>query len=265
MPAARDFLVHGLLAGLLAGLFAFGAAYAVGEPSLNAAITLEDSATGHTATEPSFGTQDEGAAHDRTGAPTEVARWLQSTLGLLTGTVVAGATLGGLLGMLSALALGRLGALTPRASTLAVAGLGFVGGYLVPFLGYPPNPPGVGDPGTIGVRTAAFFSLLAISLIALVTAVLVGRRLAVRIGGWYAFLAAALGYLVVCTGAVAAMPRFAEIPDGYPAGLLYDFRLASLATALTLWAVLGVALAEAVHRLTTRAATPAPAFTGAAS
>lgn len=241
MPAVRDFLVRGLLAGLLAGFVAFGVAYAVGEPSLSAAVALE-------------GPVDAA----------EVPRSLQATLGLLTGTVVAGTTLGGLAGVLSAVALGRFGRLGARASTLAVAGLGFVGVSLVPFLGYPPNPPGIGDANTIGVRTTLFLTLLVISLIALMTAVLVGRRLVMRIGGWYATLITGLGYLVVSAVAIALMPRYDEVPAGFPAGLLYDFRLASLATQLALWAVLGVGLAEAVHRLVIRPGDREPALTGVA-
>ena len=42
MTSARSFLVRGLLAGLFAGLVAFGVAYVVGEPSINAAIAIEE-------------------------------------------------------------------------------------------------------------------------------------------------------------------------------------------------------------------------------
>ena len=44
MTSARDFLIRGLLAGLFAGLVAFGVAYVVGEPSVDAAIAIEESA-----------------------------------------------------------------------------------------------------------------------------------------------------------------------------------------------------------------------------
>ena len=91
MTSARDFLVRGLLAGLIAGLVAFGVAYLVGEPSVNAAITIEESGrSGHDhAAEPT--------ASDGTAAA-EVPRSIQATAGLLTATVVAGVTLGGLVG-----------------------------------------------------------------------------------------------------------------------------------------------------------------------
>ena len=184
------------------------------------------------------------------GDEAEVPRSLQSTLGLLTGTLVAGVVLGGLVGVVSALALGRLGGLSPRASTLTVAALGFVSIYLVPFLGYPPNPPAVGHAETIGYRTALYFTLLAVSLIAMITAVLVGRRLATRIGGWHAGLLSSLGYLVVVVAAIALMPSYDEVPASFPASLLYEFRLGSFVTQLVLWATIGLVLAELVGRLT---------------
>jgi predicted cobalt transporter CbtA len=48
------------------------------------------------------------------------------------------------------------------------------------------------------------------------------------------------------------MPTYDEVPSDFPASVLYTFRRASLATQLTLWTVLGVALAELGHRLTHR-------------
>ena len=143
-------------------------------------------------------------------------RSLQATAGLLTATAVAGTTLGGLVGVLSALALGRFGGLGPRASTLAVAAIGFVALYVVPFAAYPPNPPAVGNADTIGLRTALYFVAVAISVIAAVVAVLVGRRLARRWSGWHAALAAGAGYLVVVLIALALLPNYNEVPDHLP-------------------------------------------------
>jgi predicted cobalt transporter CbtA len=244
---ARTFLVRGLLAGLIAGFVAFGVAYVVGEPSVNAAIAIEEAGgVGHSH---EAGSDQEHADEPAAGEETEVPRSVQSTLGLLTGTLVAGSTLGGLLGVISALALGRLGALSPRASTLSVAALGFVSVCLVPFLGYPPNPPAVGSGDTIGYRTALYFTLLGVSLIAMITAVAVGRRLATRLGGWHAALVCGLGYLVVVAGAIALMPSYNEVPETFPATVLYEFRLASLATQAALWGTLGVVLAEFVGRI----------------
>jgi predicted cobalt transporter CbtA len=229
MITARDFLVRGLLAGLFAGLVAFGVGYFLGEPWVNAAIALEESAHG--------------------GGEELIPRSLQSTAGLLTGTMVAGVTLGGLVGVISALALGRLGRLGVRGVSVFLAAVGFVSLSLLPFLAYPPNPPAVGHPETIGMRSELYFIMVAISIIAAVTAVLIGRRLAARWGVWYASLAAIAGYLLVTLSAIALLPTYSEVSTDFPATVLYEFRMASLATQLSLWATIGIALGELLHRL----------------
>ena len=229
MITARDFLVRGLRAGLFAGLVAFGVGYFLGEPWVNAAIALEESAHG--------------------GGEELIPRSLQSTAGLLTGTMVAGVTLGGLVGVISALALGRLGRLGVRGVSVFLAAVGFVSLSLLPFLAYPPNPPAVGHPETIGMRSELYFIMVAISIIAAVTAVLIGRRLAARWGVWYASLAAIAGYLLVTLSAIALLPTYSEVSTDFPATVLYEFRMASLATQLSLWATIGIALGELLHRL----------------
>jgi predicted cobalt transporter CbtA len=183
-----------------------------------------------------------------------VPRSLQSTVGLLTGTAVAGVTLGGLVGVLSALALGRLGSLGVRGVSLSLASMGFVSVSLLPFVAYPPNPPAVGHPETIGTRTELYFILVAISIIAAVTAVVVGHRLAARWGAWYATLSAVVGYLLVTLTAIALLPSYSEVPADFPATVLYEFRVASLVTQLALWATLGVTLGELLYRLQRRTA-----------
>lgn len=251
--SARDFLLRGLLAGLVAAFAAFAVAYVVGEPSIRAAIALEDATGGHahdTETEPAAGSQHPADA----AAPgeVEVPRSLQSTVGLLTGLAVVGVALGGLVGVVSAIAMGRFGRLGPRATTLAVTAIGFLAAYVVPFLLYPPNPPAVGSGDSIGLRSALYFAFLAISMIAGVTAVLVGRRLAERLGGWHATLAGIAGYAVVMLVVMALLPHYDEVPSTFPASILYEFRTASFLTQFTLWAVLGIVLAELVGRLARR-------------
>jgi predicted cobalt transporter CbtA len=235
--SVRSFLVRGLLAGLFAGVCAFGVGYVVAEPSIDAAIAIEQT-----------GAHTHETANAEQGG-TDVPRSLQSSLGLLTATAVAGTTLGGLVGVLSALALGRFGRLGVRGSTLLMSAIGFLSLYAVPFVAYPPNPPGVGQAETIGLRTSLYFAAVAISTVAAVTSVLVGRRLADRIGSWWAALLGSAGYLLVCGVALSLLPSYDEVPADFPATLLYSFRTSSFLTGLALWAVLGVVLAELAHRL----------------
>ncbi|PWW56897.1 CbtA family protein [Actinokineospora spheciospongiae] len=248
----RSLLVWGLLAGLLGGVLAFGFAEAFGEPSVDTAISLEEQggAAEHS--------HDDGAAaghsHGEEGAEEEVvSRSFQSTGGLAIGTVVYGLGLGGLFGLAFAFAYGRLGTASPRGTAVAVLGIGYTAVVLVPFLTYPANPPAVGRGETIGERTGLFFGMVGISLVLALVAVVVGRKLAQRLGGWTAVLVAGLGYLVLVTVAAKLLPDFQEVPDGFPGATLWEFRIASLGTSAVLWAGIGIGFAALLHRGLTRA------------
>ena len=230
----KTLLVRGMLAGLIAGVLAFGFAYAFGEPSVNAAIGLEDSG-GHS------------HSHDAGAAPAEeheeelVPRDIQSTVGLLTGVLVYGVAIGGLLSLAFAFAQGRLGNLRPRVTALLLTGGAFAVVFLVPFLKYPANPPAVGRPGTIGSRTELYFGFVAVSLLVGILATVFGRKLADRVGAWNGFLLAAAGYLVVIGVVAWLMPVVDEVPADFPASTLWSFRTASVGTQVTLWLALGLA------------------------
>lgn len=230
----KTLLVRGMLAGLIAGVLAFGFAYAFGEPSVNAAIGLEDSG-GHS------------HSHDAGAAPAEeheeelVPRDIQSTVGLLTGVLVYGVAIGGLLSLAFAFAQGRLGNLRPRVTALLLTGGAFAVVFLVPFLKYPANPPAVGRPGTIGSRTELYFGFVAVSLLVGILATVFGRKLADRFGAWNGFLLAAAGYLVVIGVVAWLMPVVDEVPADFPASTLWSFRTASVGTQVTLWLALGLA------------------------
>ena len=72
-----------------------------------------------------------------------------------------------------------------------IAGAALLTVYIVPFLKYPANPPAVGNPDTIGERTALFFLMVALSVLLAVAAVIIGRRLAPRLGNWNASMSLA--------------------------------------------------------------------------
>ncbi|MTD13071.1 hypothetical protein GIS00_03805 [Nakamurella sp. YIM 132087] len=261
MLTARTFLLRGLLAGLIAGIVTFGVAYVVGEPPVDAAIALEESAApadepGAVAAAPDDHAHDEGTPEHSHGEDAEVSRSTQSTWGLLTGTVLFGLAVGGILGLASAFALGRFGRAGVRGTVATVAAIGFGAAFLVPFLKYPANPPAVGDGETIGRRTGLFFAFLAVSVVAAVLATVLARRAAGTLGGFRAGALAVLGYLVVVVVAVRLFPVIDEVGD-FPASLLWQFRTSSLAVELALWAVAAVVLGELMQRAVDRL--PAPA------
>ncbi len=239
----RTFLVHGLLAGLVGGLLAFAVAFTVGEPPIDAAIAVEEAAAapaeaGLTGGGEGVSLPAHGGEHEEGG----ITRDQQAGPGLATATVLFGVVLGGVAGIASAFALGRLGGLGPVASTALVVGLGWTAYTVVPWLKYPPNPPAVGSGETIGERTALYFGFVAVSVLAAIGAVLLGRALLRRTGPWLAVVVAALAFVVVVLAAGLGLAPIDEVPDDFPATTLYEFRLGALATSTALWAGIGLVL-----------------------
>jgi predicted cobalt transporter CbtA len=223
-----------MLTGLGAALLAFVFAQFVGEPHVDAAIAFEK--------------QAEAAL----GAPAGkeiVSRSTQSGIGLAVALAFYGVALGGLLAIACAFAYGRIGAITMRSTVATVGAAAFTAVVLVPFLKYPPNPPGVGNPDTIDRRTTLYFLMMLIAVLAAAAAVGLGRQLSDRLGGWNAGLAAAATFVAVVAVAVVALPFVDEIPDGYPADLLWNFRLSSLGTQVTMWAALSLGFATLAQRV----------------
>ncbi|MEU9606493.1 CbtA family protein [Streptomyces sp. NPDC048057] len=233
--SVRALLVRGMLAGLIAGAFALVVAYFLGEGPVDAAIAFEEAhSEGH---------------HE--GGEELVSRTVQSTAGLATGVLVFGVAVGGIAGLAYCVALGRIGRFGPRATAALVAGGALLGAYVVPYLKYPPNPPAVGDPDTIGERTTLYFLMIVLSVLLTVAAILVGQRLAPRLGNWNATVAAAAGFVVAVGLAFAFLPSFDEVPEGFPAAVVWEFRLATLAIHATLWTVFGLVFGELAERLLT--------------
>lgn len=252
---ARAFLVRGLLAGLLAGLATLFVGHQVGEPHVETAIAIEEAGAEAPAAAESHDHGDEAGgglpqAHgDAEGA--EVSRENQRTWGLLTGTLAVGLALGGIVALVAAGTVGRLGRLLPGQSTALVSLLGFVAVALVPFLKYPATPPAVGSGDTIGQRTELYFGFLLVSIAAAVLCTYGAVRLRDRIGTYGGVVTGTAAYLVVV---VVAGQLFATVNEAgdFPADTLWFFRRASLITLATMWAVIGVVLTGLVSRLYAR-------------
>ncbi|MEU9620983.1 CbtA family protein [Streptomyces sp. NPDC098085] len=230
--SVRALLIRGMLAGLAAGALALFVAYFLGESRVDAAIALE-----------------EAHSHDHGAGEELVSRTMQSTAGLATGVLVFGVAIGGIAALVFCYALGRIGRFGPRATAALIAGAALLTVYVVPFLKYPANPPAVGNPDTIGRRTALFFLMVALSVLLAVAAVILGRRLAPRLGNWNATITASVAYVVVIGLAYAFLPSFNEVGKDFPAGLLWEFRLATLAVQATLWVTFGLVFGHLTERL----------------
>jgi hypothetical protein len=222
-----------MLVGVVAGTLAFGFAEIFGEPQVEHAIAFEEQMT-HT--------------HGEASEPALVSREIQAGLGLFVGIIVYGAALGGLFSLAFAFAYGRLGRLGPRATSALLALAAYVAIVLVPSLKYPANPPSVGSPETIGLRTGLFFMMLLASVAALVLAALVARRLSVRFGTWNATLIAGATFIVVIGIVELALPEINEVPENFSAVVLWRFRVASLGIQAVLWTTIGLLFGALTQR-----------------
>lgn len=237
----RNLLVRGMLAGLAAGVLALVVAYFLGEPSVDSAIGFEEA---------------HAPAHEH--EVELVSRSLQSTAGLATGVLVYGIAFGGITALAYCFALGRVGRFGARATALLLSCGALLAVYVVPFLKYPANPPSVGDHDTIAKRTTLYFLMMVLSVLLAVGATILGKRLAPRIGTWYATVAAVTAFAVVIGLAYAFLPAINEVPGDFPAALLWRFRVSTLAIQATLWVGFGLAFGELAERLLN----PKPAAVG---
>jgi predicted cobalt transporter CbtA len=231
---ARSLLVRGMIAGLIAGVLAFSFAHHFGEPQVQRAIDFED----HLA-----------ALHHEAPGPEVVSRGTQRTWGLLTGNVVMGVALGGLFALVFAYAYGRVSKLGPRMLSICLAAGAYLTITVIPFTKYPANPPTVGNPDTIGKRTVLFIAMIAISILAVVAAARVRRQLQARFGDFNATLIAAGVLVAVIAVAQIILPAVHETPPGFPADVLYRFRLASLGINFVMWAGIGLVFGALAERL----------------
>jgi predicted cobalt transporter CbtA len=234
-------LLRGMLVGIVSAILCFSFLKLVGEPAVDRAIAFETAMDEAKAQ----ARKDEAAAKHMSmpvedNEPELVSREVQAGIGLATGVSVYNVAFGGMFALVFALAYGRMGAFGPRTTSAVLAASGIVAVYIVPNLKYPANPPSVGDPDTIGIRTGLYFAIMAISLAAMIGAWMLRNRLAGRYGGWNASLIAGAAYLVVVVAVAFALPTVNEVPAAFPAVLLWQFRTASLGAQLIMWATIGL-------------------------
>jgi predicted cobalt transporter CbtA len=246
---AGTLLLRGMLIGIVAGLLCFSFLKIVGEPQVDRAIAFEtqlDDAKAKAATQALIA---KGLpAPKEEPEPELVSRPVQAGIGLFTGVMIYNVAFGGLFALAFALAYGRMGDFGPRAAAALLAVLGLIAVYIVPNLKYPANPPSVGDPATIGMRTALYFSMIAISLAMMIAAGMLRLRLLARYGAWNTFLIAAGAYLIVVVVVGLALPPINEVPAEFPAVVLWQFRIASLGAQLIMWATIGLVFGAVTER-----------------
>ena len=234
-------LTRGMLVGILAGMLSFGFLKLVGEPPVDRAIAFETAMDEAIDKAKADGAMAKGMAMPKEEAEPElVSRTVQSGIGLFTGVAVYNTAFGGLFALVFAFAYRRMGDFDPRTTSALLAISGLVAVYIVPNLKYPANPPSVGDPETIGMRTGLYFAMIAISLAAMIASWMLRNRLVPQYGRWNAGLMAAAAYLIVVVAVGLVLPTVNEVPEAFPAVVLWQFRIASAGAQLVMWATIGL-------------------------
>jgi len=265
----RALVVRGVLCGALAGLFMFVFARILSEPQIQKAINYE---SGRDAAQALL---DKAAGLPAESVEPEIfSRTIQADVGMGVGMIAFGMAMGALFAVVYTICLGRVGNLAPRSLALLVAAGGFLGIYLVPFLKYPANPPAIGHAETIRQRTVLYLVMVLASVLFLALAVWLGQWLKPRFGNWNASLLAAAAFVVAIGVVMALLPSFGELAGnrqygnfatetsqplvnrngaivypGFPADVLFNFRLYSVAGQLLLWSAIGLLFAPMAQRV----------------
>jgi hypothetical protein len=198
-------ILRGALSGFVAGVLGFIFARSFAEPVIDKAIDYESgrdavlAALNHAAGRP--------AAPD---GPAIFSRSIQSTIGVATGIIAFSVAMGALIAVAYLVLHGRF-SIRPRNLVWMIAGFGFLGVYLLPFVKYPANPPAIGHSFTIHTRGALYLAMVAGSLILLVLAVWLARRLMPRFGMTGAVVLAAVAFLVAYGVLIGLLPSLGNL------------------------------------------------------
>ena len=246
----KRLIARGLVAGAIAAVLAFAFARLCAEPVIGRAIAFED---GRTDAEAAHGVHEHGVDL--------FTRGVQANVGLGFGVLIFGVAMGALFAVLFCVVYGRVEGVGPQRLSMLLAAAAFVAVYLVPFVKYPPNPPAVGQSDTIGMRTGWYLVMVLASVVLAVAAVMLARRLSIRVGAWNGRLLATGSYLAAIAVVRVVVPTVDETPEplrdasgaiiypGFPADDIYEFRLVSLGTQLVLWATIGLVFGMLSGRL----------------
>jgi hypothetical protein len=198
-------ILRGALAGFAAGVLGFIFARIFAEPVINKAIAYESgrdsvlAALNHAAGRP--------VAPD---GPEIFSRTVQSTIGIATGIIAFATAMGALVAVAYLILHGRF-KVRPRNLAWLIAGFGFLGVYLLPFVKYPANPPAIGHSFTIHTRGALYLTMVAGSLVLLGLAAWLAHELAPRFGMTGAVVLAAVAFLVAYGLLIGLLPSLGTL------------------------------------------------------
>lgn len=218
-----------IIAGLMAGAITAGFHTLVLERFIERAIALEELAS-----------QAHGQAAEEPVVDRSTQRW-----GLVLGFILLGAVYGLFFGLLVYFSQPLWPATWSQTRYgLFLASLLGWSVALLPFLKYPANPPGVGDPETIWYRQGLYFGFIGLSA--------AGTALAVGLHNWVQrseqlssrthniWALPLLGYGIYAAIVYLAMPANPD-PVEMPGDIVWPFRVVSFVGHILFWAIMGVA------------------------
>ena len=264
----KRLILRGLIAGAIGGLLAFAFSRIFAEPQIQKAIEYE---SGRDAAQQAL---DKAAGLAGSSEEMEVfSRTVQANVGIGVALIFFGMAMGALFAVAYAICLGRTGRIRARTLAVLVAGGGFLSLYLVPFVKYPANPPAIGNGDTIQLRSSFYLLMVACSVLFLILTVWLGKRLQARFGTWNATLIAGAVFIAATGIVMLVLPSYGEFAankqfhsatetpapltdasgrivfPGFPADLLFSFRLYSIGAQLVLWTAIGLLFGPMAERL----------------
>ncbi|MCV7280799.1 CbtA family protein [Mycolicibacterium flavescens] len=264
----KQIIWRGLLAGALAGVLAFVFARIFVEPQIDLAIGYEEGVGAAHEAMTAHADAAHGHGHDHGGG---FDRAVQMNIGMGLGVLLFSLAIAAIFAVVFAVAYGRVGNISARLLSVYIAAGMLISLYIVPTLKYPASPPALSLDETIRQRTLLYLLMVVLSAALLVGAVYLGRQLVRKLGTWNATLAAAGAYLVAVAVLMLVLPGIQETPgplvddagtivyEGFPADVLYEFRLYSLGTQVVIYTTIALAFGAMAAKLLERRRESLPA------
>jgi predicted cobalt transporter CbtA len=232
LPLLARVAIAGAAAGIASGLWAL----IVTERTITPALDIEEARNASEA----------GHAHEEE----LVGRGMQLFGGFL-GTVIAAVVFSLVVAVVYAAVRDRLPGRTDVSRFSVLAAVGFGVFALLPAVKIPANPPAVGDPDTVGTRTAIYGATLLLGVVTALAVAAVVSALRRRGTGSSATAAAAVavGAVMVALIVLLVPGNPDTISADVPAAVVWNFRLASLGQLAVLWTTLALAGGWLVDRL----------------
>jgi len=226
------FLAIVLISGGLAGIVHGVANLALVESYLDQAIGIENQhlfASGEEKDTPEFKAQFDSYRYWQKGGQ------------VLAGTIL-GMSTGALFGIVYAYSRNSLPGRTDLKKTFTLAAIMWLAIYFIPFLKYPANPPTVGDPETVVLRSILYLSFITISGFGAVGFYQIYKKLQSR-----KKIIAFVGYAIFISTVFVVMP---PNPDkiSAPMDLVNGFRVMSVIAVSIFWVSLAAILGVFWHK-----------------